>query len=161
HAVGETRAFTDRATPVVEALRKLGVDTLAVNDTDRLDRQLLAFLQGNPGLSWVSYSDEAGLFTGAYRANGEERVRQARMGDGKSPTLEYEVLEDGTWRRAGEYESGYDPRIRPFYTKAKAAGRLVWVPPYVFYDQGVPGISCAAPFVDKAGRFRGVVTADF
>src|SRR5215468_6033199 len=65
HAVGETRAFADRATPVVEALRRLGFDSLAVNDTNRLARQLLAFLQGNPGLSWVSYSDESGAFTGA------------------------------------------------------------------------------------------------
>src|SRR5262249_14382118 len=47
------------------------------------------------------------------------------------------------------------------YTKTKAEARLVWLEPYIFYDQGVPGISCAAPILDKAGQFRGVVTADF
>src|SRR5262245_13981558 len=161
HAVAETRAFADRATPVVEALRRLGVENLALNDTDRLDRQLLAFLQSNPGLSWVSYSDETGLFTGAYRENGEQRIRQTRIVNGKTPTKEYLVVSDGTWRPMPEYDSGYDPRGRPFYTKAKSAGRLVWLPPYIFYDQGVPGISCAAPLLDQAGRFRGVVTADF
>jgi adenylate cyclase len=161
HAVGETQAFADRATPVVEALRRLGVDSLAVNDTDRLARQLLAFLQGNPGLSWVSYSDESGAFTGAYRANGQERIRHTRIVNGKTPTLEHVVLPEGTWRPEPEYESGYDPRVRPFYTKPKAAGRLVWLPPYIFYDQGMPGISCAAPLMDQTGRFRGVVTADF
>jgi hypothetical protein len=161
HAVDETRAFAARATPVVEALRRLGVDSLAVNETDRLSRQLLAFLQGNPGLSWVSYSDESGAFTGAYRANGQQRIRQTRIVSGKTPTKEHVVLPDGTWRPEPEYESGYDPRVRPFYTKPKAAGRLVWLPPYIFYDQGVPGISCAAPFLDHKGLFRGVVTADF
>src|SRR5579872_6237869 len=30
HAVDETRAFTERATPVVEALRRFGVDNLAL-----------------------------------------------------------------------------------------------------------------------------------
>src|SRR5262245_28055433 len=162
HAVDETRAFTEHATPVVEALGRLGVENLAIDDQTRLDRQLLAFLEANPGLSWVSYSDEAGAFSGAYREAGRVRIRQTHLADGKSPTMEYEVLPGGEWRPTGpEHDTGYDPRGRPFYVKAKAAGRLVWLPPYIFYDQGVPGISCAAPLADKAGRFRGVLTADF
>jgi sigma-B regulation protein RsbU (phosphoserine phosphatase) len=163
HAVSETRAFAERATPVVEALRRLANDGLALDDTDKLDRQLLAFLQSNPGLSWVSYSDEAGVFTGAYRtADGQQHLRQTRIVNGKTPTLEYDVLPDGAWRLTKpEFDSAYDPRVRPFYTKIKAAGRLVWLPPYIFYDQGVPGITCGAPLLDQSGRFRGVVTADF
>ncbi|HJZ93666.1 MAG TPA: SpoIIE family protein phosphatase [Gemmataceae bacterium] len=162
HAVDETRAFTERATPVVEALRHLGVESLTLDDSDKLTRQLLAFLQSNPGLSWVSYSDEAGRFMGAYRSEGQVRIRQTRIVDGKSPTVEYEVMPDGKWRvDRPEMDSAYDPRVRPFYTKAKAANRLVWLPPYIFYDQGVPGISCAAPLADQAGRFLGVLTADF
>ncbi|HKB03695.1 MAG TPA: SpoIIE family protein phosphatase [Gemmataceae bacterium] len=162
HAVDETRAFTERATPVVEALVRLGPDTLALGDQPRLARQLLAFLQANPGLSWVSFSDEAGSFTGAFREAGRVRIRQTRLAGGTSPTVEYEVQPDGTWRQEGpEHDTGYDPRGRPFYVKAKSAGRLVWLPPYIFYDQGVPGISCAAPARDQAGQFRGVLTADF
>ena len=163
HAVSETQAFAERATPVVEALRRLANDGLVLDDVDKLDRQLLAFLQSNPGLSWVSYSDEAGTFTGAYRtADGKQHVRQTRIANGKTPTLEYDVQPGGAWRLAKpEFDSAYDPRVRPFYTKIKAAGRLVWMPPYIFYDQGVPGITCGAPLLDRAGRFRGVVTADF
>src|SRR6516165_5394168 len=162
HAVDETRAFLERATPVVEALRRFGVDNLALTDADKLARQLLVFLQSNPGLSWVSVSDESGTFTGAYRVEGRVRIRQTRIVDGKTPTIEYDVLPDDTWRQAGpEYDSAYDPRVRPWYTKTKAAGRLVWLEPYIFYDQGIPGISCAAPLQDRMGQFRGVVTADF
>jgi serine phosphatase RsbU (regulator of sigma subunit) len=162
HAVDETRAFTERATPVVEALVRLGPDSLALGDQGRLAHQLLAFLQANPGLSWVSYSDEAGSFTGAYREAGRVRIRQTRLADGKSPTVEYDVRPDGGWElTAPEHDTGYDPRPRPFYVKAKTARKLVWLPPYIFYDQGVPGISCAAPLFDKTGGFRGVLTADF
>jgi sigma-B regulation protein RsbU (phosphoserine phosphatase) len=163
HAVGETRAFAERATPVVETLRRLANDGLILDDADRLARQLQAFLQSNPGLSWVSYSDEAGSFTGAYRtADGQQHVRQTRIASGKTPTREYDVQPDGAWRLAKpEFDSAYDPRVRPFYTKTKAAGRLVWLPPYIFYDQGVPGITCGAPLLDRMGRFQGVVTADF
>src|SRR5262249_18774465 len=92
HAVSETRAFTERATPVVEDLRRLANDGLVLNDADRLARQLLAFLQSNPGLSWVSYSDEAGTFTGAYRtADGQQHVRQTRIVNGLTSTLEHDV----------------------------------------------------------------------
>src|SRR5262245_39224938 len=133
HAVDDTRAFMQQATPVVETLRRFGVENLAVTDADRLAHQLLIFLQANPGLSWVSLSDESGRFTGAYRVEGQERIRETRIVDGKTPTLEYIVLPDGSWRLAvPEHDSSYDPRVRPFYTKAKAAGRLVWLPPYVF-----------------------------
>jgi serine phosphatase RsbU (regulator of sigma subunit) len=162
HAVDETRAFLQRATPVVEALRRFGVDNLALSDPTKLARQLLVFLQSNPGLSWVSLSDESGTFTGAYRVDGRQRIRQARIVAGKTPTIEYEVLPDHTWRLAmPEYDSAYDPRVRPWYTRTKAARRLVWLEPYIFYDQGIPGITCAAPLQDRRGRFRGVVTADF
>jgi serine phosphatase RsbU (regulator of sigma subunit) len=162
HAVDETQAFLQRATPVVEVLRHLGTDNLALNDTDKLARQLLVFLQSNAGLSWVSLSDESGTFTGAYRADGRQRIRKTRLVDKKTPTVEYEVSADGAWRLAvPEYDSAYDPRVRPWYAKAKAARRLVWMEPYIFYDQGLPGISCAAPLEDHTGRFLGVVTADF
>src|SRR5262245_46553348 len=70
HAVAETRAFMERAPPVVETLRRLGVEYLALTDIDKLAHQLLIFLQSNPGLSWVSLSDESGTFTGAYRVEG-------------------------------------------------------------------------------------------
>jgi hypothetical protein len=83
HAVSETQAFTQRAPPVVEALRRLANDGLYLDDSDRLARQLLAFLQSNPGLSWVSCSDETGTFTGADRtADGQQHVRQTRMVNG-------------------------------------------------------------------------------
>jgi sigma-B regulation protein RsbU (phosphoserine phosphatase) len=162
HAVDETRAFTERATPVVKALRQLADTGLALDDTDRLGRQLFALLHSNPGLSWVSYSDESGTFTGAYRSGGLHRVRKTRVVNGKSPAVEHDVLPDGTWRLAvPEHDSAYDPRVRPWYRKAKAATGVVWVPPYIFYDQGLPGITCAAPVMNRDKQFKGVVTADF
>ena len=54
-----------------------------------------------------------------------------------------------------------DPRTRPYYVRAKQARRLVWSPPDVFYDQAVPGITCANPLIDRGGQLRGVLTVDF
>lgn len=142
HAVDQTRAFMEQAPPVVEALRRLGVDHLAVDDADRLARQLLAFLQSNPGLSWVSLGDESGTFTGAYRVEGRERIRQSRIVDGKSPTIDYDVLPDNSWQAAPEYDSAYDPRVRGWYTKAKEARRT-------------------SPLVGRAGSSPNVVISEF
>jgi sigma-B regulation protein RsbU (phosphoserine phosphatase) len=162
-AVTHTRAFVLRAAPVVESLALLADHGLAVDDPDLLTPQLLAVLKANPGLSWVSYSDVSGRFTGAYRTpEGGLRITRSRILNGKTRLVEHDVLPDGTRKLfKSDDDSGYDPRVRPFYVQAKRAGRLVWLPPYVFYWQWVPGITCAVPVKTAAGELRGVLTADF
>src|SRR5262249_17505317 len=161
-AAAHTRGFVLRAAPVVESLAQLADKGLAIDDPDRLAPQLLAVLKANPGLSWVSYSDERGTFTGAYRKpDGGLQIARSSIVDGKTKRAEYDVLPDGTQKLSKtDDETGYDPRQRPFYTGAKQAGRLVWLPPYVFYFQWVPGITCAVPVKDARGQFQGVLTAD-
>jgi serine phosphatase RsbU (regulator of sigma subunit) len=163
HAVTHTRAFMLRAAPLVESLVQLSDKGLALADSDRLADQLLAILKGNPGLSWVSYGDEQGNFTGAYRPiGGGLRINQSRIVDGHTRLIEHDILSDGSRKVSNQNgDSGYDPRKRPFYVKAKKEGRLVWLPPYLFYNQSVPGISCAAPVYDAHRQLRGVLTIDF
>jgi len=162
-AVAHTRGFVLRAGPVVESLAQLADKGLAVDDADRLAPQLLAVLKANSGLSWVSYSDERGSFTGAQRrSEGGTLINYSHIVEGKTKLVEYDTLPDGTRKiLKSEDDSGYDPRKRPFYLGAKQAGRLVWLPPYVFYWQWVPGITCAVPVKDASGKLRGVLTADF
>jgi len=162
-AAAHGRGFVLRAGPVVESLVQLADKGLAVDEPDRLAPQLLGVLKANPGLSWVSYGDESGRFTGAYRLpDGALRINRSRFVDGKSALVEHDVLPDGSWKLfRTDPDTGYDPRVRPYYIKAKREGRLVWIPPYVFYNQGIPGISCAAPVQDAAGRLRGVLSVDF
>jgi sigma-B regulation protein RsbU (phosphoserine phosphatase) len=163
HAATHTRGFVLRAGPLVESLQRLADRGLALDNSDRLAGQLLALLEGHQGMSWVDYGDEAGNFTGVYRtAGGGLRVNQSHVVNGHTRLVEYDVLRDGSWKRArSDDDSGYDPRTRPWYLKARQEGRLVWLPPYVFYNQGVPGVSCAAPVRDGAGRLRGVFSVDF
>jgi serine phosphatase RsbU (regulator of sigma subunit) len=89
-------------------------------------------------------------------------VNQSRIVDGRTRLAEHNVLAGGQWvvhRRA--QDTGYDPRVRPFYVEARRAGGLVWLPPYVFFDEAVPGVSCAEPVYDADGRLLGVLSADF
>jgi sigma-B regulation protein RsbU (phosphoserine phosphatase) len=162
-AATHTRAFVLRAAPVVQSLGQLADKGLAVDDPERLAPQLLAVLKANPGLSWVSYSDERGAFTGAYAApEGGTLIKHSHIENGRTKLVEYDTLPDGTRKiLKTDDDGGYDPRQRPFYLGAKHAGRLVWLPPYVFYWQWVPGITCAEPVKDTSGKLRGVLTADF
>ena len=116
HAVTKTRGFLNRAAPIAQALGNLSDLGLATTDPDRLVRQLLAVLRANAGVSWLSYSDEAGSFVGAYRPTATTlRVNQSRIVDGRVVAVEHDVSDDGSWKlfRRDE-DSGYDPRLRPF-----------------------------------------------
>src|SRR5436305_3398842 len=162
-AATHTRGFVLRAAPVVETLGQLADKGLAVDDPEQLTPQLLGILRANPGLTWVSYADEAGTFTGVYRTpEGGLRINRSRIAGGRTRQVESAVLPDGTYKvLKADDDSGYDPRVRPFYTEAKRPRRLTWLRPYFFLLGSVPGTTCAAPVKDSAGRLRGVLTADF
>jgi hypothetical protein len=163
HAVAHTRQFLLDATPILESLRDVPHSDLAIDDPDRLARQLLVVLNAHPGFSWVSYGDEQGTYTGAFRTgDGAVRVTKRRIVEGRSPRTDYRVMPDGAWQVVRQEEdSGYDPRRRPFYTAAEAHDALVWIPPYVLFDSGLPGVACAAPVQDASGSLRGVLTIEF
>ena len=79
---------------------------LAVDDPDRLAPQLLAVLKANPGLSWVSYSDENGTFTGAYRAPEGGTAHQSQ------PHRERQDEAGGIRRASGRHSEALQNRRR-------------------------------------------------
>jgi adenylate cyclase len=158
----QARANVRQAGPAVDLVAAQLSDD-AVSSSDEIARRLLAVLRANAGFAWVAFSDEAGAFTGAQRrADRSVVVRQSRIDGGKTTMDEHSVARDGTWsplRHADD--TGFDPRTRPFYASAVAAKKRVWTDPYVFPDEGFPGMTCAAPVYAKDGKLRGVVTVDF
>jgi len=54
----------------------------------------------------------------------------------------------------------YDPRIRPWYKKAKRLEDIVWTDPYVFFTSQKPGITIAGPVYQADNRLRGIVGVD-
>ena len=163
HAVTQTKDFVLRTAPVAESLEQLASQGLTLDDLDRLSHQLLAFLKGNPGLTWVLYGDESGDYTGAVRLrDGQLHIERTHMADGRSHLTEYEVQTDGSWKVFQEDDNRqYDPRNRPFYILAKEKGKLAWIAPYMFFSQGLPGISCVIPLYSAPDKLRGVFSVEF
>ncbi len=54
----------------------------------------------------------------------------------------------------------YDPRIRPWYKKARAEKQIVWTDPYIFYTSQKPGITIAGPIYGQSGDLEGIVGVD-
>ena len=78
-----------------------------------------------------------------------------------TPVLDRYVFLDARQNRLDEVAaaSGYDPRHRPWYESAVAAGTTTITDPEVFYAFGLVGITVAAPF-SAGDRLLGVVAAD-
>ncbi len=162
NVVTKTRGFVLEAQPLVESLQHLANDGLVLNDSDRLAKQFADLLRAQPGMTRIDLGDENGNFTSAYRTiEGSLTVRQTHLENGKSKLVEHDVT-DGEWKFLREDDDAkYDPRVRPYYKKAKAANKLVWVDPYLFFDPKIPGITCAAPIYDRERKMTGVVAVDF
>jgi len=78
----------------------------------------------------MTTSGEDGSFTGAYRASdGSTLVNASWIVDGKTKMEEFNISKEGVWtplRTSDDY--GYDPRTRPFYTRAFKANQPIWTP---------------------------------
>jgi adenylate cyclase len=162
-AFHRTREHLGTARDMVNLLQDLSDQGRLGSDRKTLGGELLAALRSNSDYTWVSYSGEDGSFTGAYRASdGSTLVNSSWIVDGKTKMEEFAVGKDGTWTRLRTSEDyRYDPRGRPFYTRAVERNQPIWTPPYVFFGQGIPGITYAAPRWDAQKKRTGVFSVDF
>lgn len=54
----------------------------------------------------------------------------------------------------------FDPRKRPWFTKAIAEKKQIWTDPYLFFTSNRPGITVASPVFSSEGDLTGVVGVD-
>lgn len=156
------RDHLQSAVTAAELSEKLLANTVLREDQDVLARHFTEVLRANPTFAWASYSDAMGDFTGAYRApDGSLHVSQTTL-KSSGHVHDYTVGEGGAWERHYEQiANDYDPRDEQFYKDATKARHLIWIGPVIFYDEGLPGITCANPRFAKDGRLLGVLTVDF
>ena len=57
-------------------------------------------------------------------------------------------------------DTKYDPRKRPWYIGAKKTKNIFWTDPYIFFENGKPGITVAVPVFKNNRELQGVVAAD-
>ncbi|HBC89626.1 MAG TPA: hypothetical protein DCZ94_22030 [Lentisphaeria bacterium] len=107
------------------------------------------------------YGDEQGNFLQAALLGDEIYTKHIRQIDGKAVTdFRYLDRNLNMLREEKNPDTKYDPRARPWYKGAKAGGKTFWTEPYIFFENGEPGITVACPIYNKDKSLRGVVAAD-
>ncbi|MCG8567266.1 MAG: hypothetical protein MI747_19510 [Desulfobacterales bacterium] len=122
-------------------------------------------MQIYPQFAGIYFADPRGCF---YFVNREQ--------EGTKETLRTKIIlqQNGhrtvhlTWRdkdfnilrRMYTPGDNFDPRQRPWYTKAAQSRDIIWTDPYIFFSSRKPGITTAGPLYDDTGQLMGVVGVD-
>jgi len=126
---------------------------------DRLGASLRAMLALFPEINLVSVGFSDGEYVESQRlADGTLRV--GRAGALSAGALElWESDAQGNRTELARSIPAYDPRKRPWYQRAVAAGRTAWSEPYALVSDGSFAIAASVP-VRSGGEFVGVATVD-
>ncbi|GAB4460358.1 MAG: hypothetical protein OHK0037_07530 [Elainellaceae cyanobacterium] len=142
-----------------DAIRRF--DLWNPSDMGSLRRYLYMRLQQFPTVSYISFGGEQAEYAGAGRkANGTVVVETTDQTTNFVNTITQADAAGNPTRRGVETYPEYDPRTRPWYRNAKAAGKPVWNNIYQYYIEANLGISTSRPYFDEAGVFRGVISTD-
>jgi serine/threonine protein kinase len=156
----------EQATPILSALRAWARSRPDLNDHDTVARTLLAIAHGRPGVAIVSISTPSGAFHAVEQRNLQWTYVHATVAaDGSTPRSVSAFTLDRTLAPERQQDnSGFDPRQRPYYLAATRNRGRTWTDPYVFYNSGFTGITCAEPVPhpsDANAPLIGVVAVDF
>lgn len=121
---------------------------------------LVQELLGFPSVHIVSAGFSDGSYIEAQRLE-DGTIRYGKAGKETGGDLVwYTAYENGTLKEVDRRKS-YDPRTRPWYVNALAAGALSFSDPYTIISTGNQVIAATTPFYDKNGALRGVISVDF
>lgn len=163
-----TKRLLDEATATTSLMQLLAPTSLSLPDNSGEMVTLLMYaLHAFPDVYTVYFGNEQGDFflVGKRKLSPEDEqktffVKRVRNSRGERDVTENWYDNDYRLIKVTELaEDIYDPRVRPWYVKAKREGTRAWSDPYLFFITGKPGITYAVPVQDSDG-FRGVIAAD-
>lgn len=164
----EVRSLLDPALPMLEECVSLAESQLLpIDDQELLGRHLVARFKYRDKLSWFSYGDARGRFTGAWRDKSRRIVLQRSWLDEAGGHVREAFADGDAERLRWNDEWSYDPRNRPFYQLASQSKVPVWTKPYEWFAGEGLGITAAlalrepVPEGQTPGPVRGVFTADY
>ena len=155
-----------RSTEAAQAtvLEMLETGIVDINDRNRRDQMMFAFLKANRHFSWVSFGRPNGDFYGAQRRDEDTYRLVESIWDkdkGEARRFEDYYAGDGEgvfFTQRKEKPSDYFAPKRQWYQRAvDRPGKHIWTDVYVFSATRKPGINSAITF-DRDGMLIGVVS---
>jgi PAS domain S-box-containing protein len=165
--------ITERLDSYIEipkAINRLNATAFARGDIDvsnpRGEHLFWQQMQNYPTLSFMYCGDEEGGFFGVRRLSEQDRtqvVLQFSNSDTNFIRQGFGFDERGnlTTQQIGTFDKPFDPRVRPWYKAAKAAGGEVWSEIYLAFSTLFPTVTASVPVYDQANTFIGVCATDF
>ena len=164
--IHEAQNYLTPARDATELTQRLA-DSKVVSNRDRgsLERYFLEQLTLHANFAGIYFGTPGGEFLYVSRmddlAAGGFRTKIISTGEnGRTTELVWRDPQLLEIRREVDPADLYDPRKRPWYIEARAAKRLIWTAPYIFYTSKKPGITTASPVFDREGNLEGVVGVD-
>ncbi|TMV15014.1 cache domain-containing protein [Arenibacterium halophilum] len=164
NTIEHSRGFLGPARGAAELSARLAQDRVIASDVPELLEQLLfQQLLLAPQFAGVYHGDEDGGFVYVMRSDGPGPFRTKIIRtDGELRTTEL-IWRDENYRvieRRWDPDDTYDPRTRPWYTRARDRLTTIWTDPYIFFSSQQPGITLASPVLDGPDAIRGIVGVD-
>ena len=122
---------------------------------------LLKVLLAHRQITFVYFGNEKGAFLQAGQRGKELYVKEIHRENDQARTV-YNFFDDNLTviNSKKEQDSKYDPRLRPWYIGAKKTRKVFWTKPYIFFENGLPGVTVAVPIFAKNKKLIGVTAAD-
>ena len=153
------RSLLDRAALISDVQKKyLAGRSVTAKDFPKIVRQFYDSILLSTDLTYISLGLETGAYCHAYRAPDgsiELRMREIQA-DGRTLQSNYVVDGDQLHEVSTDFDD-YDPRVRPYYVRAKRLGHQTWPRVYLFKNQpneDYPGLTCATPIYREDGSFQ-------
>ncbi|BAY27828.1 guanylate cyclase [Calothrix sp. NIES-2100] len=113
-----------------------------------------------PVITYNFYGSVTGEYLGARRlATGDLQVIERNQSTGYNQY--FASNEQGDRTKLIQSLPNFDPRQRPWYKQAVAAGKPTWSPIYRDFSTGGMSITATQPIYDKQGKLKGVLGSDF
>ena len=119
-------------------------------------------LENVPELTYMSMADRRGDALAADFTSRELKIHQWNyQKDGTSIIKEYQRDKKAkSYSLLKQSQKTYDPRTRPWYQIPLKKKRPVWLDPFLWHPEQVPGITYAVPSLDEKGKLKSVFTID-
>ena len=138
------------------------IDVSGVKGQEQMWEQMQIY----PGLSFVYCGDENGGYTGIARFSEKDRSKLTlSFSNPSTKSFLQRITLDSQGNPTEQVDISskpYDPRVRPWYKAAKAAGQNVWSEIYLSFTVLSPAITASVPVYSQTDKsFIGVCATDF
>jgi len=155
---------------IPHAINRLNASAVAQGDIDILngtgEYQFWQQMQIYPDISYIYCGNENGAFMGVARYMEQNQLKLRLQFVNPSTQFVRKSIEldsqGNHTRRTGIFTKPFDPRLRPWYKAAKAAGKPVWSKIYLDFSILLPTVTASIPIYSKSdSSFIGSCGIDF